>query len=188
MACIKKTTAFLVLMISVFASFCKIQVYGCYSDDHCSFYSYCCERSSQSNVCRQSCVGLSCDSDGGCAPGESCCENNCKSGDCHEDLYTVAIIVTVVLVISLLFSIGGCIFRCYYLPRRRRARTVGDVIAVQPSNTGVAMHPTQQQPYYTQHGQPVHYNHHQPYPKQPLPYQPPLQVPTPAATEMPPTY
>jgi hypothetical protein len=102
---------------------------------------------------------------------------------------SVILIVVVIFAICMLFSIAYSVFRCYYVSRRHRALAVGDVIVVQPSNTGVAMPPTQQQPYHTQQRQPVHYNnHHQPYPRQPLPYQPPLQVPTPAPTEMPPTY
>ena len=87
---------------------------------------------------------------------------------------------------SVLFSIGGYVYRCCYKPWKQRAH--GGVTVVQPFNTGAAVLATQQQQCTTQQGQHVYYNNKQPYPAQPSPYEPVHPAPTGKPKETTPTY
>ena len=129
---------------------------------------------------------MSCDDDEDCASGEWCCIGECKTRDCTEDLPGWLIEVVVILVLSVLFSIGGCVYCKCYKPWRQRAH--GGVIVVQPLNTGAAVLATQQQQYITQQGQQVYFNNNQAYPGQHSPYQPAHPAPTGGPKETTPMY
>ena len=186
MARIKKTSAFSVLRFIVFVSFLNAQAYGCSDDDSCSFPRHCCKTTNEGNFCRSKCEGLSCADDEDCAPSESCCEGKCKGRDCIERLAGWLIAVVVILVLSFLFSVGGCVYRRVYKPWKQR--TLGGVIVVHPSNTGAAVLATQQQQYITQQGQQVYFSNNQAYPVQPLPYQPTHPAPTDGPKKITPVY
>ena len=77
MACIRKTTAFAVLLLAVYTALCQVEAFGgCRRDSDCSYSKYCCKRS---YVCRYNCVDESCIFHRDCAPGESCCGSDDKS-------------------------------------------------------------------------------------------------------------
>ena len=187
MACIKKTSAFPLLIFFVFVSFLNAQAYGCYDDGDCYYgRDYCCKTVNQGNICQSSCKGSPCAEDEDCATSESCCKGECKARDCIERLAGWLIAVVVILVLSFLFSIGGCVYRRCYKPWKQR--THGGVTVVQPLNTGAAVLATQQQQYITQQGQQVYFNNNQAYLAQPSPCQPAHPAPTGGPKETTPMY
>ncbi len=182
MAYIKKTTAFCVVFLALYAVFNNVEANECSYDYSCYGLQYCCDRKyPESNVCRHSCIGQSCIIDSDCAPGECCdSDDKCRSeGNCDlEGLagWIVAIIViSIIVVIVIPIAVG--IFCCCCAASASRRQAHAGVIVTQPIVTGTTVQ------YPTQQGQPMYY---QPSPQA---YQPPppqlYQPPPPQGTVYP---
>ena len=56
----------------------------CSSHPDCPASQYCCKRGSLANVCRQSCIGETCQSSSDCGAGECCIFNKCTTIGCSQ--------------------------------------------------------------------------------------------------------
>ena len=165
MACMKITKVFSVIFVAIYAV--SLQVNACSSDSSCRYHEYCCNRKQfQASVCRSSCSGLSCDSSSDCATSESCCDGKCRDTCIPE---WVIVLVCILVVGAFILCIGAMIYRCCYLPSRRRAQ--GGVIVSQPLTT-VLPNQQQAQQLQIQQGQPMGIQLIQTPHKQPSQYQP----------------
>ncbi len=165
----KITKVFSVIFLAIYAV--SLQVNACRSDSSCGYYKYCCNRKQfQASVCRSSCSGLSCDSSSDCAPSESCCDGECRNniGSCIPGW--VIVLVGILCAGAVIFFIGAVIYRCCYLPSRRRAHE--GVIVSQPLTTVLPNQQQVQQPHIQQ-GQPMGIQLIQTPHNQPSQYQPP---------------
>ena len=89
---------------------------SCDDDEDCAPREWCCKGECKTKVCREDVPSLSCDNDEDCASGEWCCKRKCKTRDCTEGLAGWLIAVIVIIVLSVLFSLGGYVYRSCYKP------------------------------------------------------------------------
>ena len=183
MTCIRKTTVFCVLLLALCNVPTYVETYNkCYSNYnfYCRYRQFCCKRRNPENnvyyVCRENCIGESCDHNNDCATGETCCDSDgkCirKSGDCDVNHaikglagWIVAIIV-ISIIVGVVIPVAVLIYRCCCAARAARGGVT--VAQVQPVTTGTIFLANQQhQPHPNQQGQAMYVQNFQPDPNQP---------------------
>ena len=189
MAYIRKRTVTSALLLAVVVVFSQVEVAdGCSDDSDCysyyyssSYTRYCCKRKYFSNLCRSSCVGLSCNSDDGCAPDE-CCDGTtqvCKTSGC-DTLGKSDWVIPVIITAASVFSAAIVGLFVYALCRRAtRGSARAGVVVRLPAAAGTtitANQQQQQQPYTGQQISP------QMYPQSPQQYPGQTQVIIPSET------
>ena len=159
MACIRKATAFSVLLLAVYTALRQVEAFGeCSSDSDCSYSKFCCDRKyPELNVCRYNCIDESCILHSNCATGESCCDsddkcattcigksctfdNDCATGECCDsdgkcktdncDLLAGWIIAVIVIGIIVVVVIPILPFSCFAVFVPLVGRHPGDVLLV----------------------------------------------------------